>query len=305
MDNYNSHSYFKGFTSYLKAEKNQSKNTIQAYLNDLDKLFVFLQQDYPDLSIAKTDKTHLEGFLVYLNEHFTLSAATQARIISGIKSFFNYLVYENEIQQSPADLIETPKTKRKLPDTLSFQEIEKMLNAIDMSNESGTRNRAMLEILYSSGLRVSELCELKISNVFFELNLLKIIGKGNKERLVPVGKSALKYADIYLKNYRNKHTPTPLNSDFFFLNTKGTPISRISIFNCIKSLTAATGIQKIISPHTFRHSFATHLLENGADLRAIQEMLGHSSITTTEIYTHLDKNFLRRTLEDFHPAFKN
>lgn len=305
MSNYNTHSYYKGFTSYLKAEKNQSKNTIQAYLNDLDKLFGFLESQYPDLNITKTNKNHLEAFLVFLNENFTLSAATQARIISGIKSFFNYLVYENEIQQSPADMIETPKTKRKLPDTLSYEEIEKMLNAIDMSNESGTRNRAMLEILYSSGLRVSELCELKISNVFFELNLIKILGKGNKERLVPIGKTALKHAEIYLKNYRNHHSPTPINSDFFFLNTKGTPISRISIFNCIKSLAAITGIKKIISPHTFRHSFATHLLENGADLRAIQEMLGHSSITTTEIYTHLDKNFLRRTLEDFHPAFKN
>ena len=201
MYNYNTHSYFKGFVSYLKAEKNQSKNTIEAYLNDLGKLFVYLEQDYPNLSIKKTEKSHLEGFLVYLNENFILSAATQARIISGIKSFFNYLVYENEINQSPADLIETPKTKRKLPDTLSYQEIETMLNAIDLSNESGTRNRAMLEILYSSGLRVSELCDLKISNVFCELNLLKIIGKGNKERLVPIGKTALKYANIYLNNY--------------------------------------------------------------------------------------------------------
>jgi integrase/recombinase XerD len=256
---------------------------------------------YPE-TIKDIKEKDILDFLNYLNENFSIASASQARIISSIKQFYSFLIFENEIDQNPAELIESPKQSRKLPDVLSFEEIENILNNIDLSNEAGVRNRAILETLYSSGLRVSELINLKISAVDFNLSLVKVIGKGNKERLVPIGNDALKFISMYKNNYRNHHALNSQNADILFLNLRGKPISRIAIFQIIQDLCEKTGIKKSVSPHTFRHSFATHLLENGADLRSIQEMLGHASITTTEIYTHVESVLLKQTLELFHPA---
>jgi integrase/recombinase XerD len=296
-------SYKKGFAIYLQIEKGLSVNTQENYLRDVDKLFEFLSFNYPDTSLQKTELQHLSAFLNWVAE-IGLSAASQARIMSGIKSFFTYLVNEDIITADPSELLITPKLKRKLPEVLSIEEIDAMLNAIDRSKPEGERNKAMLEVLYSSGLRVSELTGLQLSNVFLDEGLLRIIGKGNKERLVPIGSSASDQLDLYLKHVR-VHIPIQHGmSDIVFLNKRGTSLSRVYVFTLIKNLASEVGIKKNISPHTFRHSFATHLVEGGADLRAVQEMLGHESITTTEIYTHLDRNYLKEVIAQFHPRGK-
>lgn len=295
----------KEYRNFLKLEKNASAHTLDAYLNDIGKLQSYSELQNPAIAPLTIERIHIENFLAYLYENFSIQASSQARILSGIKSFFNFLIYQNYIQQNPAELIDAPKLIRKLPDTLSFEEIEAMINSIDVSTEQGTRDRAILEVLYSCGLRITELLNLKLSEIQLEIEIIKVIGKGNKERIVPIGSDAIKYLRLYLNHYRSKKKVDEKFQDFVFLNLKGTPLSRISVFNMIKKQASFIGLRKSISPHTFRHSFATHLVEGGADLRAVQEMLGHVSITTTEIYTHLDNQFLRKTIEQFHPLYKN
>ena len=292
--------YKRGFESYLKLEKALARHSIEAYMADVEKLVQFSASKEQQLAVQALSAKDIREFLKWIHD-LGLSASTQARILSGIKAFYKYLILEDVISCDPSLLIETPKTRRKLPEVLSVEEIDLMLNGLDLSKPENIRNRAMLEVLYGSGLRVSEMVNLRISDVFEEMEFLRIIGKGNKERLVPIGNSALKHLKIYLETTR-KHLPIQRGQeDFIFLNRFGNKISRISVFTLIKDLAQKTGITKTISPHTFRHSFATHLIEGGADLRAIQEMLGHESITTTEIYTHLDRDFLRQTITQFHP----
>ncbi|WP_113635345.1 site-specific tyrosine recombinase XerD [Nubsella zeaxanthinifaciens] len=296
----NSSPYIKGFAAYLKLERSLADNSIAAYLRDVEKLFQYLSCMGEELSIQQIKLKNLRDFLVWLND-LGAEASTQARVVSGIKSFFWYLTEEELISVNPAELLETPKKTRKLPDTLNVHEINLLVAAIDASKPEGMRNKAIIETLYSCGLRVSELTELKISNLFEETEFIKIVGKGNKERIVPIGATALKFIKIYIDEVRVHQNIKKGNEDFIFLNRFGAKLSRIAIFNLIKSLAVAAGIDKIISPHTLRHSFATHLIEGGADLRAIQEMLGHASITTTEIYMHLDRDYLKTVITQFHP----
>lgn len=292
--------HIKNFGSYLKLERSLSANSIHAYVRDVEKLAQFIEMKFATISPLVVSSKHLQAFLQYINE-LDMSAFSQARILSGIKAFYKYLLFEEMIEKDPTALIEGPKLGRKLPDTLDYEEIVKMLDAIDLSKPEGARNRAILEVLYSSGLRVSELVDLKIGNVYFDMGFLRVIGKGNKERLVPIGKDALKFMKIYLDEIR-VHVPVQKESEsHVFLNRRGKKLSRVMIFMIIKDLAATIGLPKKISPHTFRHSFATHLIEGGADLRAVQEMLGHESITTTEIYTHLDRDYLRQVIQEFHP----
>jgi integrase/recombinase XerD len=296
-------SQIKQFGTYLKLERSLSQNSIEAYVHDVEMLHQFLELKKQKATPFNLTAKHLRDFLQYINE-LGMSAYSQARILSGIKAFYKYLLFEELIEKDPTALIEGPKLGRKLPDTLSYPEIEKLFDAIDLSTPEGGRNRAMLEVLYSSGLRVSELVELRINNIHFDAGFLRVIGKGNKERLVPIGRDAMKYLKIYLEDIRGKlpNKPAKKGSETHtFLNRNGGKLSRVSVFTTIKSLAAATGLKKTISPHTFRHSFATHLIEGGADLRAVQEMLGHESITTTEIYTHLDRDYLKQVIQDFHP----
>lgn len=295
--------YKKGFKVYLQLEKSLSANSIEAYLLDVTKLTEYLLYKQENKAPAEVNVATLNGFLKWISE-MGMTSASQSRIISGLRSFYKYCLQEEIVKQDPTALIETPKQKKSLPDTLSFNEIENILNAIDVSTPEGARNRAMLETLYSCGLRVSELVNLKRSCLYLEAGFIRVIGKGDKERLVPIGESAIKYLTIYLDNIRVHVPKNTANEDIVFLNRRGNKLSRVMIFIIIKELAKIAGITKQISPHTFRHSFATHLVEGGADLRAVQEMLGHESITTTEIYTHLDKEFLRDTLQRFHPAFK-
>jgi integrase/recombinase XerD len=296
--------YKKGFKAYLQLEKSLSDNSVEAYLRDIEKLTQYLQEKKNLKSPEDVDLKELQRFVKWVSE-LGMTATSQARIISGIRSFYKYCILENISKLDPTILLETPKLKRTLPDTLSFEEIEKMIDAIDLSKPEGGRNKAILETMYSCGLRVSEVVNLRISNLYTDIGFVKVVGKGNKERLVPIGRSAVKYINIYRKNIRVHVQVQRGNEDILFLNKRGTLLSRVMIFYIIKDAAKLAGITKNISPHTFRHSFATHLVEGGADLRAVQEMLGHESITTTEIYTHLDRKFLRKTLEDFHPAFKN
>ncbi len=296
----NSQSYLKGFAAYLKLERSLAKNSIEAYKNDVEKLFQYFEAIDKNRSLTEITLKDLREFLIWLSE-LGAQASTQARVISGIKSFFTYLLEEQLIVNDPSSLLETPKIARKLPDTLNIHEIDQLINAIDASKLEGMRNKAIMEVLYGCGLRVSELTELKISNIFEQSEFIKVVGKGNKERIVPIGATALKFIKIYINEVRVHSSIKKGNEDFIFLNRFGTKLSRIAIFNLIKSLAVTAGIHKTISPHTLRHSFATHLIEGGADLRAIQEMLGHASITTTEIYTHLDRDYLKTVITDFHP----
>ncbi len=288
------------FHFYLKLERNMSENTISAYLSDIQKLSSFLAMK--DLSTLpdEVNADQLREFIEFLAET-GLNEKSQSRIISGLKSFFKYLLLEDLITIDPSKLLETPRTGRKLPVVLSIEEIENILTNIDVSTSLGHRNRAIIEVLYGCGLRVSELATLKISNIFYSEDYLRIIGKGDKQRLVPLGNAAKREIDNYMKSFRNHIIPKKGNTDFLFLNRRGSKLSRVMIFNIVKDACANAGIEKIISPHTFRHSFATHLIEGGADLRAVQEMLGHESITTTEIYTHIDREYLREAIIQFHP----
>ena len=294
--------YKKGFKAYLQLERSLSENSIEAYLNDVEKLTYYLQSNGHLKAPSELDLKILQGFIKWIAE-LGMTQTSQSRIISGIRTFYKYCLLEDLSTTDPTTLLEAPKLKRTLPDVLSFGEIEQIIGEIDLSTPEGGRNKAILETMYSCGLRVSEVVNLKISQLYLDVGFVRVIGKGNKERLVPIGSDAIKYINIYRQNLR-VHIPIQKGEeDILFLNRRGKRLTRVMIFLIIKDLTAKAGIKKNISPHTFRHSFATHLVEGGADLRAVQEMLGHESITTTEIYTHLDREFLRKTLEKYHPAF--
>lgn len=292
-------SYIKEYQNYLRLERGLSKNTIENYTFDIEKLVLFLHQHEIQVSPISITEETVQQFIYEISSK--VNARSQSRIISGLKSFFNYLVFEDYRKDTPLELIEVPKTGRKLPDTLATEEIDALISAIDLSTPEGERNRAMLETLYGCGLRVSELVGLKISDLFFEEGFIKIHGKGNKERFVPIGELAEKYITIYKETIR-VHTPIQKGfEDTLFLNRRGRQLTRAMIFTIINNLADLIELNKKISPHTFRHSFATHLLENGADLRSIQLMLGHESITTTEIYVHLDRKFLKQVMDSYHP----
>jgi integrase/recombinase XerD len=295
-------SYIKGYISYLKLERSLSENTIEAYRHDVELLVDFLQSKNYSLSPAEIELNHLKEFIHWINElDKQLNARSQARVISGLKSFFKYLILESVIKVDPSMLLESPKLGRKLPDVLDISDIDQLIGAIDLSTAEGERNKAILETLYSCGLRVSELTNLKISNLFLDIEFIKVTGKGNKERLVPIGSAAKKLINNYIQHIRSKLNVKPGNEDILFLNRRGAGLTRVMIFTIIKRLAKEINLKKKISPHTFRHSFATHLIDGGADLRAVQEMLGHESITTTEIYTHLDREYLRNAIIQFHP----
>ncbi|AOC95492.1 Tyrosine recombinase XerD [Flavobacterium anhuiense] len=291
--------YIKDYQSYLRIERGLSKNTIENYGFDIERLCLFLETNQIDVSPIKISDETLQQFIYTVAKE--VNPRSQARIISGLKSFFNYLVFEDYRNDNPLELIEAPKTGRKLPDTLSLQEIDALIETIDLSTNEGERNRAMLETLYGCGLRVSELITLKISDLFFDEGFIKITGKGNKERFVPIGPLTQKYIDIYKNAVRSNLNIKKGAEDTLFLNRRGNQLTRAMVFTIIKDLAQKMGLKKSISPHTLRHSFATHLLENGADLRSIQLMLGHESITTTEIYVHLDRSFLKEVMHSFHP----
>ena len=293
-------SAIKGFQAYLKLEKGLADNSIEAYSRDIDKLCQYADIQPNKLNPEVFTLNDLRQFINWVNE-LGMIPSSQARILSGIKAFYKYLLVEDIIKNNPAELLESPKKMRKLPDTLSYQDINRLIEAIDLSKADGPRNKAIIEVLYSCGLRVSELTELKLSNLYLEIEFIKVVGKGNKERLVPIGNEAIKALKIWIDQVR-VHTPIKKGEDdMVFLNRRGSRMSRVYIFMLIKQLAELAGIKKSISPHTLRHSFATHLVEGGADLRAVQEMLGHESITTTEIYTHLDREYLKETIISYHP----
>ena len=295
--------YKKGYKAWLQLERSLSDNSIEAYLHDVDRLTQYLQTTGnlkpPDAIILKD----LQDFLQWIS-NLGLNAASQARTLSGIRSFYKYCFIEQIVRQDPTTLLESPRLKRALPDVLSFDEIEQIIGQIDLSKPEGGRNKAILETMYSCGLRVSEVVSLRISCLYLDVGYIRVIGKGDKERLIPIGSSAIKYIRLYQQEIRPHVSIQPGEDDILFLSRRGSRLSRVMIFLLLKDLVSKAGITKNISPHTFRHSFATHLVEGGADLRAVQEMLGHESITTTEIYTHLDREFLRETLHRYHPAFR-
>jgi integrase/recombinase XerD len=295
--------YKKGYKAWLQLERSLSDNSVEAYLRDIDKFTDYLRATGTLKAPDAVDLKDLQQFLLWI-AGLELNAASQARILSGIRSFFKYCFIEQIVRTDPTTLLESPKLKRALPDVLSFDEIEAIIACIDLSKPEGGRNRAILETMYSCGLRVSEVVGLRISCLYPDEGYIRVVGKGDKERLVPIGEAAVKYIRIYQQEIR-VHVPLkPGNEDILFLNRRGSKLTRVMIFVLLKALVRQAGISKHISPHTFRHSFATHLVEGGADLRAVQEMLGHESITTTEIYTHLDREFLRETLHRYHPAFR-
>ncbi len=292
--------YLKGFRAYVLFERAMSENTVDAYMHDISLLQQYLELHGKTISPVKVVYDDLRGFTAFIYE-LGMAATSQSRIISGVKTFFKYLLLEDLIQKSPAELLESPKTRRKLPEVLNLDEINRMIAVIDLSLPEGERNRAIVETLYSCGLRVSELVGLKTRNVYPEDGFIRVIGKGDKERLVPIGSEALKCISLYMNGVRNHVTPQKGSEHILFLNRRGGKLSRVMVFYILKDLAKAAGVNKNISPHTFRHSFATHLIDGGADLRAVQDMLGHASITTTEIYTHLDRDYLRSTILNFHP----
>lgn len=289
----------KDYQHYLKIERGLSKNSIKSYSYDVEKLMKFLETNNLKSSPLKIDATLTKAFVYEVAKH--MNERSQARLISGLKSFFNYLVFEDYRETNPVDLIESPRIGRKLPDTLSLEEIDNLIAHIDLRKPEGERNRAMIDTLYSCGLRVSELITLNLSDLFFEEGFIKVTGKGNKQRFVPIAEHTQKLISIYKTEIRNHQDIKKGHEDTLFLNRRGRGLTRAMIFTIVKNLSEKSGLQKTISPHTFRHSFATHLLENGADLRAIQQMLGHESITTTEIYMHLDQTHLRDVVNQFHP----
>ena len=291
--------YIKSYQSYLRIERGLSKNTIDNYSFDIERLYLFLEENAIAISPLKIGEETIQQFIYFISKK--VNPRSQARIISGLKSFFSYLIFEDYRSDNPMELIETPKTGRKLPDTLSVAEIDALITAIDLSSKEGERNCAILESLYSCGLRVSELVSLKISDLFFEEGFIKITGKGNKQRFVPIGSSTQNFISVYRNSTRSDLDIKKGFEDTLFLNRRGAQLTRAMIFTIIKDLALKINLNKSISPHTLRHSFATHLLENGADLRSIQLMLGHESITTTEIYVHLDRKFLTQVVNSFHP----
>ena len=289
-----------GYETFLRLEKSLSQNSVSAYMNDINKLISFIEKNFPTITPSTLKLSHLRKFVEGMTET-RVSPRTQARTISGIKSFYKFLLIEEVVENDPTTLLESPKIGRKLPDVLTDEEINKLIDSVDLEKPEGLRNKAMLETLYSCGLRVSELVNLRISNLHFEQEFLRISGKGEKERLVPISKRAIDDIKKYLVNYRKKLKIDKSGENVLFLNRRGKKLSRVMIFTIIKTLGAKINLQKSISPHTFRHSFASALVKGGADLRAVQEMLGHESILTTEIYTHLDKEFLKETVSKFHP----
>ena len=293
-------SALNGFKAYLMLEKSLSGNTLEAYYHDIDLLRKFLDEKQYTVAPEKITLANLQEFLTWIGET-SIGPRSQARLISGIRAFYKYLLMEDAIKQNPADLLELPKLPRKLPEVLSVEEIDMIIEQIDMSKPEGQRNKAMLEVLYCCGLRVSELVGLKISDVSFDEGYIRVIGKGNKQRIVPLGNGAAKFISIYMKGVRCHLSIKKGAEDILFLNRNGNKLSRVMVFLILQKLKEQAGLHKHISPHTFRHSFATHLVEGGADLRAVQEMLGHESITTTEIYTHLDREYLRDAILRFHP----
>lgn len=296
-------SYKKHFKAYLQLEKSLSDNSTEAYLHDIDKLTDYLRDRGETRAPGDIVLQDLQQFVQWI-ANLGMTPASQARIISGIRAFYKYCLLEDIVAEDPSLLLQAPKAKRALPDVLGFDEIEAIIGQIDVSTPEGARNKAIVETMYSCGLRVSEVVNLRIPQLYLDAGFIKVLGKGSKERLVPIGRDAVKYLNIYLKEIRVHTAVKPGHEDVVFLNRRGQQMTRVMIFLIIKDLVKKAGIKKTVSPHTFRHSFATHLIEGGANLRAVQEMLGHESITTTEIYTHLDREFLRKTLEQFHPSFK-
>ena len=292
------------FKAYLLFERSLSSNTLEAYLSDVQKFVQYLELEQPALGPLAVRRNHLEQFILWVNR-LGLEASSQSRLISGLRAFYKFLLVEDLLDEDPTEMLESPRLNRKMPDVLSLHDIQRMLATIDLSEPQGTRNRAIVETLYACGLRVSELVHLRMTNLFLEAGFIKVVGKNDKERLVPIGGEAVKYLRMYLDHIRSKQERIkPDEENVVFLNNRGARLSRVMVFYIIKDLAVQAGISKNISPHTFRHSFATHLVEGGADLKAVQDMLGHESITTTEIYTHLDTEYLKETMYLYHPRMK-